>query len=593
MMEGRMKFSRFAEFLTRLEATPSRNEITAILAELFKESDAGEIGRICYLALGELVPSYRGLEFNIAEKLLIQILAAAFDMPRETILRRYKETGDLGDVAAALAKSKKNSTRDLSVGDVYDRLFQIAQESGAGSQERKISGMAKLIATLDPASAKFVTRIPAGKLRLGFSDVTILDALSVAVKEDKSGRPEIERAYNVAADIGEIADRVKRSGLAGLNRLEVKPGLPIRPALAERVPDPNDIIRKLGPSVAIEPKFDGFRTQIHVWREKNETRVALFSRNLENTTPMFPEIVASAKKLGVQNVILDGETIGYDTKTGTFSRFQETVQRKRKHGIEEMAKKVPLSIFVFDVLYADGTSLLQTPFAERRKVLEKILPRTIGAVHLVGHTVTDDPKAIETELAKAVKAGLEGLVIKNLRSHYEAGSRGFHWVKFKPTTAALGKIRGGAKGLPDTIDCVLMGAYKGRGKRAKFGVGGFLLGVPGKDGKFYTITRLGTGLSDEDFRETFRRIKPLTVKTAPAEYVVAKETVPDMWVRPSLVLEILADEITLSPRHTAGRVKEPGYSLRFPRLVRFRDDKNPEDATRVSEVERLYKLQRS
>jgi DNA ligase-1 len=421
----------------------------------------------------------------------------------------------------------------------------------------------------------------------------MLDALSLMAKGDKSGRRAIERAFNVTADIGEIARRVKRGGISSLARLKPTPGVPIRPSLAERIPDPNDIMRKLGPRVAIEPKLDGFRTAVHIWTEHGAKRVALFSRNLENTTHMFPEIVSAAKKLDVSSAILDGEAIGYDPKRGRFTTFQETVQRKRKYGVEEMAKKIPLAIFVFDILYLNGTSLLEEPFSKRRSVLQATLSRSAGALRLADQRVTDDPGAIEEELKKAVDAGLEGIVVKNLQSPYEAGSRGFHWVKFKPTSAALGKIRaGGRAGLPDTIDCVVMGAYRGRGKRAEFGVGGFLLGVRGSDGKYYTISRLGSGLSDEDFREMFRRIKTLAVGHQPHEYVVAEETAPDIWIRPSLVVEILSDEITLSPRHTAGRKKERGYSLRFPRLVRFREDKNPEDATTVSEVERMYRLRR-
>lgn len=589
-----MQFSQLAEYLNRLEKTASRNAITETLADLFRKADESEIKSICYLALGELVPAYRGLEFNIAERMLIQILSSAYDIPAEKIERLYKETGDLGDVAYAFAQKTAARTKPMSVNEVYQVLFGIASESGAGSQERKIKKMAGLIASLDPTSAKFITRIPAGRLRLGFSDATILDALSLMAVGDKSGRSVIERAYNVTADIGEIASRVKAGGLKAIQKLEIKPGIPVRPALAERVPDPGDIVKKLGPTILIEPKLDGFRAQIHLWKERGEKRVALFSRNLENTTQMFPEITAAARKLAVQSVILDGETIGYDPKTGKFIPFQETVQRKRKYGIEEMAAKIPLSVFVFDILYLDGQSLLEQPFSERRKALEKILGRQTGAIRLAAQRSAIKPEAITEELGKAVAAGLEGLVIKNPKSPYEAGSRGFHWVKFKPTTAALEKRRAGKRGggLLDTIDCVVMGAYRGRGKRAEFGVGGFLLGVRGSDGRYYTISRLGSGLSDEQFREASRRIEHLKTKEKPSEYVVAKESAPDIWAKPRLVLEILADEITLSPRHTAGRHKERGYSLRFPRLVKFRDDKNPEDATTVAEVEKMYKAQK-
>ncbi|OHA08378.1 MAG: hypothetical protein A3B37_01590 [Candidatus Sungbacteria bacterium RIFCSPLOWO2_01_FULL_59_16] len=594
-----MNFFELAKYLEKLEKTASRNEMTKILAEVLKEAASGEADKLCYLLLGELVPAYRGIEFNIAEKMMIRVLAAAYGKSAEEITRSYKSRGDLGDVAYELAKRAQSRDSKLRVTGVYDRMLEIAKESGEGSQERKIKNMAGLLSELDPLSAKYVTRIPIGNMRLGFSDATLLDALSVMEKGNKSARSEIERAYNVTADIGLIAQKIKSGGLASLEKLEAKPGIPIRPSLAERLKTIGEVIEKAGPVVGVEQKLDGFRTQIHVWQEDGVKRISLFSRNLEHTTAMFPEIVASAKKLDVKSVILDGETIGYNPKTGKFLPFQETVQRKRKYDIAEFAKKVPLSTFVFDILYLNDRSFINLPFRERRKILEKTIERGIGSIHLTEQKETGDTKLIATELKKSIDAGLEGLVAKKLDAPYEAGNRGFHWIKLKAASAALGELRGGAqKGktqMLDTIDCLLMGAYKGRGKRAGFGVGGFLLGVRGEDGRYYTISRLGTGFSDEQFREARKRIEKLTSQEMPKDYVADKEIFPDIWAKPSLVVEILADEITLSPRHTAGRKKEGGrgYSLRFPRLVRFRDDKNPEDATTVQEVEKMYKQQKT
>jgi len=431
-----MKFAELAKYFSRLETTSSRNEITAILAELFGKAGHTEIDKICYLALGELLPAYKGLEFNLAEKMLIRIIAAAYETPAEKVAQIYKSKGDLGDAAYEFAKGKQHGA-ELSIGEVYERLLEIAKESGAGSQERKIKKTAELLSSLDPLSVKFVTRIPAGKLRLGFSDATILDALSIMAKGDKTARPLIERAYNVTADIGSIASRIKTSGLKSLEKLEPKAGIPIRPSLAERVPDPKDIIEKLGPRVAVEPKLDGFRTQIHLWKEGAEKRVALFSRNLENTTPMFPEIVAAAKKLNVSSVILDGETIGYDPKTGKFMPFQETVQRKRKHDIVEMAKKIPLATWIFDILYLNKKSLLNVSFSERRNLLEKIMKGQKTALHIVAQTITDNAEGIISELNKMTKAGLEGVVIKNLRSHYEAGFS----LRSRLARFSLGKVQ--------------------------------------------------------------------------------------------------------------------------------------------------------
>lgn len=596
-----MHFFVLAQSLQKLEKTSSRNEMTKILSDVFREADADEIDKICYLLLGELVPAYRGIEFSMAEKMMVRVIAEAYGKKLEEAAKKYKSLGDLGSVAYELSSNSKSpGKKQFSVTDVYEKLFEVAEYSGEGSQERKVTGLAELLTGLDRMSAKYVTRIPVGKLRLGFSDATLLDALSFMEKGDKSARKEIERAYNVTADIGLIAKKIKSGGLGALKHVTAHPGIPIRPSLAERLKNIEEVIEKAGPEVGVERKLDGFRTQIHLWEEGGKKHVTLFSRNLENTTRMFPEIVKAAEKLSLKTVILDGETIGYDPKTGKFLPFQETVQRKRKHDIAEFAKKVPLSIFIFDVLYLDGKSLLDLSFQKRRELLEKIFERVgkKGAIRLSPQKITDGPEVIRKELKESLNAGLEGLVAKNLEAKYEAGNRGFHWIKLKAASAALGELRGGAKKgktqLLDTVDCLLMGAYKGKGKRAKFGVGGFLLGVRGSDDRYYTISRLGTGLSDEQFHEAKKRIEKIKSPEMPKDYVADKESFPDIWVKPSLVIEILADEITLSPRHTAGRKKEGGrgYSLRFPRLVRFRDDKNPEDTTTVDEIKKLYKKQK-
>jgi DNA ligase-1 len=446
----------------------------------------------------------------------------------------------------------------------------MAQEEGGGSQERKISKTAQLLSSLDPLSARFVARVPTGNLRLGFSDMTILDALSFMERGDKSARGEIEAAFNVTVDIGKIAKAVKQKGVAGLKGITPEPGTPIRPSLAERLPSAEKILEKVGDKVIVEPKYDGFRAQVHL--KKGE--VIIFSRNLENTTAMFPDIVEGVRKIKVDSAIFDGEAIAYDAKSGKFLPFQETAQRKRKYGIEEAVKNLPLKLFVFDILYKDGKSLLGLPFSQRRKILEATVPK-IDGVEVTRQEVTGDPETIRDLIKKYLSEGLEGALIKKIDAPYKAGARGYHWVKYKKTTEG---------GVADTIDCLVMGVNRGRGKRAGFGVGAFLVGV--KDAsKFKTTSKIGTGLSDEQWRELDRRSKSLEMKNKPEVYEVDKNLIPDVWVRPSLVVEILADEITKSPIHTAG------LALRFPRLIRFRDEKNPDQATTLQELTKLFRMQ--
>ncbi len=578
-----MKFKELSQYLAKLEKTSSRNEITQILSDLFKKTSSSEIDKVVYLLTGSLVPNYQGLPFNVAERMMFQIIAKAYSLDVVKVREEFKAKGDLGIVVESLAKTKG---KNLSVLEVYERMFQIAKEGGQGSQERKVSAMAKLLSDLDPFSAKFVARIPVGNLRLGFSDMTVLDALSFMLKGDKSARSELEAALNVTADIGKIAQEAKEKGISGLTNVKPIPGTPIRPSLAERLPSVEKILEKVPTAgsreVAVEPKYDGFRVQAHIYYSKGGQglpagrQVSLYSRNLENTTHMFPDLVEAVGKIKVKSAIFDGEAIGYDAKSGKFLPFQETVQRKRKHGIEEAVKKLPLKLFIFDILYKDGKNLMSLPFSERREILEKTLSKIDQKVEITRQDITDSAEKIRDLIKLYLSEGLEGALIKKIDAPYKAGARGYHWVKYKKTNDA---------GVADTIDCLVMGINKGQGKRVGFGAGAFLVGI--KSGEhFKTVSKIGTGLTDEQWRELDKRSKNLEVKVKPKEYEVHKNIEPDVWTKPSLVVEILADEITRSPIHTAG------LALRFPRLINFRDDKSPRETTTLHELEELFKMQK-
>lgn len=575
-----MTFGEFSKYLARLERTPSRNEMTAILAELLKALKPAEARQAIYLSLGQLAPAYAGLELNIAEKLMFKILARAYGAAEAEVIRLFKQKGDLGFVAELLAGAKKPA-QTLVVTQVYQALSAIAQTSGAGSVAGKVQAFSQLLQSVDGLSARFIVRIPLAKLRLGFSDVTILDALSYVAAGDKSRRPVIERAFNVSADIGQVVAVFKAQGVAGLKKIAATPGVPIRMSAAERLPNAQSIIDKLGRAIS-EPKYDGFRIQVHVF----EKQVKIFSRNLENTTAMFPDIAAAAQKLPVKSIIFEGEAISYNPDTDEFRPFQETMQRKRKHDIGLFAEQMPLQIFAFDILYINGEEVLNKPFRERRQILEKVFPPAASdeAIVATRSDTVDNASALEKLFDEYVAEGLEGVIVKKMDAPYQAGARGFHWIKFKRA------MRGE---LADTIDAVVMGYYRGRGKRSGFGIGAFLAGVyDPKAERFKSVAKIGTGLTDEEWREMRRRADGLKRAVPLKNYVVVKNLAPDVWVKPGLVVEIQADEITRSPIHTAAQDKEGvGLALRFPRLVKFRADKTPEQATSEKELVALFKMQ--
>jgi DNA ligase-1 len=540
-----MTFSELAKYFQRLEATPSRNSMTEILSELFHQAKPQEIGEICYLLQGRTVPLYEAIEFGVADKFMIRAIALAYDVPEDAVKKEFKKFGDLGLAAEALHKGGGR----LSVSEVYKALDTLARVSGTGSQEKKIGLLAQLLCGTDALSARYIARIPLDKLRLGFSDMTILDALSWMIAADKSLRGRLEAAYNVRPDIGLLASQVKKDGVAGLSHIHAKVGAPILASLCARLPNADEMIKKMG-EVAVEPKYDGVRVQIHF---KRGMGTSSFSRNLENTSVMFPELNDIARELVADEVILDSEAVGYDVKEDKLVPFQETSTRKRKHGITESAKNIPLKFFVFDILYKNGKELLSIPLMGRRKILEETLKRKENErLILSPQIVTRDANVIRRFHDEQLKQGLEGAVVKKWNSIYEPGRAGYHWVKFKEEEGKTGK-------LTDTIDAVIMGYYRGEGKRSNFGIGAFLVGVVRGD-SIVTVTKIGTGVSDELWKEIRKRLNDIKVSAPPKEYKdVSKQLYPDVWVAPKIVVELAGDDLTKSPTHGAG------IAVRFPR----------------------------
>jgi DNA ligase-1 len=503
-------------------------------------------------------------------------IAQAFSKPIDEVVKLFGQVGDLGLVAATL--SAHGSSDALPVSEVHARLMEIAVAAGAGSVEKKRSLFAALLKQVDPASAKHLVRIALGRLRLGIGDPTVLDALSFARKGDRSLRPVLEGAYNRVSDLGLIAKTFWSGGESAVSALKVTVGRPIRSQLAERLPNPEAVIKRLG-LVAVQPKYDGIRVQIH----KAGSTVRVFSRNLEDYTLMFSELTTAAQELKDETLILDGEAIAYSKELDEFLPFQLTASRRRQHGIEEAARELPLVAFIFDILYQNGRDLTDLPYEERLALVDEVIA---GSTVLLPAPIikTDSVEVLTKTLLDNISQGLEGVVVKRPDSKYQAGARNFNWVKLKRHTSGE---------LNDTVDLVLLGYYFGKGKRAEFGVGALLAGVyDAEKDRFASITKLGTGLSDAEWRQIHERADKLQVDQRPAR--VDSILVPDVWLEPEVVVEVMADEITPSPRHTAGMVgDQPGYALRFPRVVSFREaDKRPEDATTVKEIGEMFRQQR-
>lgn len=569
------------------------------MAQFFQQlKDTPEdVARYLYLSLGQLGPVYNNPQFNFGRQFMIQALALLVQgegqdlfgdqtidpEAKRALKKRYGQLGDLGLLAQEVVEqsnlSSKNdhklTDQDLTVEEVFALLLTIARTEGEGSQQEKIRQAAQLLSQLTPLSARYVTRVLMGNLRLGFSDKTILDALSWYLSGDKSHRSTLDNIYQRHPDIGVIARILIKDGLKAAQKLDVQLGVPVIPALADRLKSAQEMIDKMG-TVVVEPKYDGTRVQIH-W-DNQAQQLHTFTRNLEENTAMFPELPRLLNDVDADQVILDCEAVGYDPASGELVPFQKTITRKRKHGIELAREEVPLRFFVFDVLLVNGQSLLRTPLLERRQRLEKIFTNVSSADLVVSpHIVTTNPDELRKFHQQQLAKHYEGAMVKKADGFYSAGRKAHNWVKFKEKEGT------GAK-LTDTIDAVVVGYYYGRGKRTKFGIGAFLVAIIDEEqDRLVTLAKIGTGLSDEQWQEMKTRADEVLASGVSSGFTVAipEGLEPDVSLPAKIVVEVAADEITQSPAHTAG------VALRFPRLVRFRDDKKVAEVTTLKELDKI------
>lgn len=572
-----MRFREIAQVFSRLESIRSRRGMVELVAELLTRAGAVGRERVVYLLQGQLRPAWEGLEIGLGERLLVATLARAYATSQEAVTRRLGRLGDLGLVAAEMAPGQRG--RPLTLDLVYRELFALARTSGPGSVERKSERLTALLDRADSLEARFLVRIAQGRLRLGVGDQTILEAAALGALGDRRQKLLLEHAYNVRADLGGVVRLAYASGVRGLATVAPRPGVPVRPALAQRLPSAEAIIARLG-RVQLEPKYDGFRLQLH----RDGAHVWAFSRRLEDVTGMFPDLAgAMRRQLTVKRAIVEGEAVVHNPETGEFLPFQVTMTRKRRTGIAEAVERYPLRLFAFDLLYLGRQSCLAWPQRRRSRRLGTLIRASPDAPIAITEAITTDrPDRLQAYFEEMVNRGLEGVVAKRPDAAYQAGARGYDWVKLK--RAYQSRLR-------DTVDLVLVGYMRGRGRRAALGIGSLLSAVydPEHD-RFRTVAKIGSGLSEE----TWNKLKALLDKdaTRARPRQVDSLIVPDVWVAPRVVVEVLADEITRSPSHTCGKVGgDPGYALRFPRLLHERPDKAPEDATTEREILNLHRLQ--
>jgi len=579
-------YSRIVETYQKIEATTKRLEITKLLVDLLKETPSEIIDEVVYLTQGKLYPDYLGIEIGIAEKLAIKTLAIVTGVKESRIAEEYRRRGDLGDAAESLLAGKTQvglKNERLTVEEVYAVLDRIAKSSGPGSVESKVRQLTSLISKSSPIEAKYVTRTAVGRLRLGVADMTLLDALAHALADGKESKPLLEQAYNRSSDLGFVAKALATGGISAIRSFKVTVGMPIRPMLAERLSDPNEILEKMNGRAAAEYKYDGLRIQAHLTNRK----VTLFSRRLENITDQFPDLHTLLKQgIADDGLILEGEAVPVDPSTGELLPFQLVSQRRgRKYELEKTIQDIPVALFAFDLLYHNGVDYTQLEYLRRREALSKLIRRN-ERLDLSRQIIVSKSEQLDDFMQQAVGDGCEGLMIKSIGpdSIYKAGARGWGWIKYK---------REYKSEMQDTVDLAVVGAFAGRGRRG--GTYGALLlaAYDEKDDVFRTACKCGSGFKDEDLAKLPEMLEKYKITHRHPR--VDSKIVADTWLVPGLVLEVIGAEITLSPIHTCGMNSirpGAGLAIRFPRFTgKYRTEKSPEDATTTKEIVEMYRSQ--
>ena len=555
-----MDYSKLADIYEQLEGIPSKLGKRDILARLFKESPAADLEKIVLLATGQVFPSYSEEELGVAEKMMRRTIEKATGHSEAQVTAEFKRTGDLGITAENFVKSKKQSTlmrRKLTVDKVFEGLQKLPEAVGAGSQDRKLNLIAELVSSASPKEAKYIVRTVLGTLRIGVAEGIVRDAIAKAFDVNAA---HVEHAWNMMPDYGHMAAIAKTKGDDGLMKVSIKIGVSLQVLLAEKAPDLKAAMDAFEHPI-VEVKYDGARVQIH----KDGNTIKLFTRRLDDVTRQFPDIVKMVKDhVKAETCILDCEAVGIDKRTGRPLPFQQLSQRiQRKYDIERMAEDLPVQVDVFDALYANGKSLLDERLSERRAVMEKVIKVLPGKFQFTEHVITKDLKEAERFYKHALDIGEEGVMVKNLDSKYNPGRRVGYWLKVKPTM--------------EPLDLVVIGAEWGTGKRANW-LSSFVLGCRDPNtGKFLQCGMMGTGLTDEQFKEMTKKLRPL----------VLEEHGRSVKFKPSVVFEVGYQEIQRSPTY------DSGFALRFPVLLRDRSaDKGPEEADTIERVRKLHESQK-
>ena len=563
-----MNYLKLAELYEALASTTKRLEKRDILSKFLlhlpeKEKD------VMYLLLGDIYPEYDERKIGISSQLAIKAISKATGTTPEKVTNEWKKIGDLGEVAEALIKRKKQGTlasQIITTQKIIDNLRKLPELEGKGTVNKKLALITELLTSASPVEAKYLVRILIGDLRIGIKESTIRETLAFAYfKDSKEASKAIQNAIDKSNDIALVFEKVQKRKLNEIEKVSLEVGNPIKAMLAQKVKTIEEGFEKLGKPCVLEYKYDGFRLVIH----KKDSEIKLFTRRLENVTKQFPEVVEYIKKyVKGKSYILDSEAVGYDFKTKEYRPFQEISQRiRRKYDIEKLQKELPVEVNVFDIIYYEGKSLLDEPFESRTELVKKIIEKHPYKIIPAKQIITGDINKAKEFYKHALEDNQEGIMMKNLQAKYQPGSRVGHMLKVKPEER--------------DFDLVITGAEYGTGKRSGW-LSSFILSCRGKKpGEYLEIGKVGTGIKEKEelgisFNELTEKLKP---------YII-KEKGKKADIKPKIIATVTYQEIQKSQNYSSG------YALRFPRLTALRPDKPLSEVSSVEEVEKDYQGQK-
>jgi DNA ligase-1 len=551
-----MEFLKLATTLDAVSKTTKKNEKISLVAKLLREVDIHDISSATLFLSGKIFPENDERVLNVSWKGLLGALHKVIDFNEEDLREFYR--GDAGEAISALIFSRIHSQQSvlfheqLTIKSVSDGFNRIAFVGGKGSTKEKQSLISNLLAEASPREIRYLVALILNDMRTGLSQGLLVEAIAEAYSVDIE---LVRRAWNFSGNLGEVARVASEYGDSGLEKITIKSMIAVKPMLASPIIGLNEAFEIGGDTkISFELKFDGARVQIH----RVGKQIRIFSRALNDVTDSLPDIVREVdEKVKTDQVILDGEVVAVDSKGKPYP-FQIIMRRfGRTKGVETIPQNIKLHLYIFDILELNGVALVDEPYSKRRIHLENVLPKSM----IVERVVTDNLETAELFFSQSKKMGHEGLVAKMLSSPYIPGVRGKHWLKIKHTI--------------NTMDLVIIAAEWGHGRRSKWLSDYHLAVINDETNDFIMIAKTFKGLTDEEMQKMTDRLRQLQVSEARG---LVK-------VKPEIVVEVLAAEVQESSKYASG------LTLRFARITRIRDDKRPEEATTLSEMQAAFDAQ--